>query len=121
MVLVEVLIGAAIIAAVVGLFLAVLVDAGATIGKTRGRARELMIASQVLRQTETAWPSGARSGDLAGYDWVVTCADPPSLKSVRLALIECTAMVRPGGAPGTKPEVSEKAAWAAPVQPFSQP
>lgn len=121
MVLVEVLVGAAIIAAVVGLFLAVLVDAGATIGRTRDRTRELLIASRVLREIQAAWPLGPSSGNAVGYGWTVSCVDPPGIKSVRLALVECTVRVSRLGSGQTRPDVIEHAAWPAPAQPPSLP
>jgi hypothetical protein len=116
-VLVEVLVGAAIIATVAGLFLMVLVDSAMNIARSRDRTEELMIAGETLRGAQASWPYGPRTGTSGGYGWSLSCQDAQQLQSKRLALIACESLVaRQGGLPAD-PGVRLHAAWFATLPP----
>ena len=116
-VLVEVLVGAAIIATVAGLFLMVLVDSAANIARSRDRTEELMIASETLRGAQASWPSVHQAGETGAYRWSLNCEDAPKLQSKRLALIACESAVTRQGAPPNDAGLKLRAAWFATLPP----
>jgi hypothetical protein len=117
MVLVEILVAAAILAAAAALFLSVLVDARSQVAQGRTSTAGLAVAADILRTTQTRWPNVAFSGERAGYAWVLHCEPRPLIQSPRFALRRCTAIVHPKRGP----DIRLTSTWAVRMGLFGQP
>jgi type II secretory pathway pseudopilin PulG len=95
MVLVEALVAAGVIAVVAGLFLMVLSDAGLAVGTSRERARQFMIAAQVLEEARAMGPAAPNAGETLGHPWKLECALSSTATSRLLDLILCRVSVQP--------------------------
>jgi hypothetical protein len=121
MVLVEALVACAIIAAVAGLFLTVLADAGANIARARSHAREVMVGVEALDVYRALGQTAPRSGVTAEHRWTLACVPSPAFFSRRLELVDCQVRVRRSENPASPVDVTLATAIAAPRQASGQP
>ncbi|MFO1015787.1 MAG: hypothetical protein U1E50_18685 [Caulobacteraceae bacterium] len=120
MILVEVLVAGAVLAGAAALFLAIVIDAGADLGRARMQSRQVALGSAILRQARATWPQGPRQGVAADLSWRLTCPDLDETQG-RLVLVTCkvTVAAKDGLYGGTRTTLST--AWAAPRPEASLP
>ncbi|MGH6949703.1 MAG: hypothetical protein ACREH4_02435 [Vitreimonas sp.] len=109
MALMEVLIGASILAAAMLAFLATLRDARSDLAAARNTAEATTVALSVLSDARSTWASGPYSGTRAGFAWRLACSVSREASSPRLALVGCTVSVAQAGGP----PLTLDATWAA--------
>lgn len=112
MALMEVLIGASILAAAMLAFLAILREARSDLAAARNTGEATAVAMSALSDARSSWASGPYSGTRAGFAWRRACAVSREASSPRLVLVGCTVSVARAGA---RP-LTLNATWAAPRQ-----